>query len=131
MTIIGDLLAAGAQVLAHDPAAMPRAREELPAAWLASGALQFAEDPYSALDGVDALVLATEWKPFRSPDFEVMKSRMRGRLIIDGRNQYDPRQMRALGFDYCGVGRGAALAETRQATAWPARQTAENGPARV
>ncbi len=131
MTIIGDLLAAGAQVQAHDPAAMPRAREELPAAWLSSGALQFAEDPYAALDGVDALVLATEWKPFRSPDFEVMKSRMRGRLIIDGRNQYDPRQMRALGFDYCGVGRGAALAETRQATAWPARQIAENGPARV
>ncbi len=122
VTIIGDLLAAGARVVAHDPVAMPRAREELPAAWLVSGALQFAEDPYAALEGVDALVLATEWKPFRSPDFEAMKARMRGRLIIDGRNQYDPQQIRALGFEYCGVGRGAAFAQTPQATAWPVRQ---------
>lgn len=122
VTIIGDLLAAGARVVAHDPVAMPRAREELPAAWLVSGVLQFAEDPYTALEGVDALVLATEWKPFRSPDFEAMKARMRGRLIIDGRNQYDPQQMRALGFEYCGVGRGAAFAQTPQVSAWPARQ---------
>jgi UDPglucose 6-dehydrogenase len=129
LTIIGDLLAAGAQVLAYDPVAMPRAREELPAAWLVSGALQFAEDPYLALDGVDALVLATEWKPFRSPDFDAMKARMRGRLIVDGRNQYDPQQMRALGFEYCGVGRGAAFAQTPQVTAWPARQQTESGPA--
>ncbi len=129
IAIIGDLLAAGARVLAYDPVAMPRAREELPAAWLVSGALQFAEDPYQALDGVDALVLATEWKPFRSPDFEAMKARMHGRLIVDGRNQYDPQQMRALGFEYCGVGRGAAFEQTPQVTAWPTRLQAASGPA--
>ena len=124
ITIIGDLLAAGAKVIAYDPVAMPRAREELPAAWLVSGALQFADDPYLALDGADALILATEWKPFRSPDFAAIKARMRGRLIIDGRNQYDPQQMRALGFEYCGVGRGAAFAQVPEATAWPTRQQA-------
>jgi len=131
LTIIADLLAAGARVQAHDPVAMPRAREELPASWLVSGALQFAEDPYAALDGVDALVLATEWKPFRSPDFEAMKARMRGRMIIDGRNQYDPQQMRALGFEYCGVGRGGAFAQAPQVTAWPTRRRAETGSATV
>ncbi len=110
---------------------MPRAREELPAAWLVSGALQFAADPYAALDGVDALVLATEWKPFRSPDFDAMKARMRGRLIVDGRNQYDPPRMRALGFEYCGVGRGAALAQTPEMAAWPARQPVQTGPVAV
>lgn len=125
ITIIADLLAAGAKVVAHDPVAMPRAREQLPAAWLVTGALQFAEDPYLALEGVDALVLATEWKPYRAPDFEAMKARMRGRLVIDGRNQYDPQQMLALGFEYRGVGRGAALAQPPQVTAWPARQAAE------
>lgn len=131
VTIIGDLLAAGARVVAYDPVAMPRAREELPAAWLVSGVLQFSEDPYAALEGVDALVLATEWKPFRSPDFAAMKACMRGRLIIDGRNQYDPQQIRALGFEYCGVGRGAALAQTPQVTAWPARQPVQTGAVAV
>lgn len=129
ITIIADLLAAGAKVVAHDPVAMPRAREQLPAAWLVTGALQFAEDPYQALEGVDALVLATEWKPYRAPDFEAMKTRMRGRLIVDGRNQYDPQQMLALGFEYRGVGRGAALAQQPQTTAWPARQAAASGSA--
>ena len=131
IAIIGDLLAAGARVLAYDPVAMPRAREELPAAWLVSGALQFADDPYGALDGVDALVLATEWKPFRSPDFDAMKARMRGRLIVDGRNQYDPQQMRGLGFEYCGVGRGAAFAQVPEVTAGPVRCEEKAGAATV
>lgn len=108
LTIIDDLLAAGARVQAHDPVAMPRAYAELPRAWFDTGALTLAVDPYAALDGVDALILATEWKPFRAPDFTAVRARMRGRLIVDGRNQYDPAQLRALGFEYAGVGRGAA-----------------------
>lgn len=115
LTIIADLLAAGARVQAHDPVAMPRAYAELPREWFATGALTLAVDPYAALDGVDALILATEWKPFRAPDFTAVRARMRGRLIIDGRNQYDPAKMQALGFDYAGVGRGAA-ARLRQQT---------------
>ncbi|MGE0558611.1 MAG: UDP-glucose/GDP-mannose dehydrogenase family protein [Burkholderiales bacterium] len=114
ITIIADLLAAGARVQAHDPVAMPRAHAELPRQWFASGALTFAVDPYTALEGVDALVLATEWKPFRSPDFMAIRSRMKGRLIVDGRNQYDPELLCRLGFDHAGVGRGAASARLQQ-----------------
>jgi UDPglucose 6-dehydrogenase len=108
-TLIEHLLAAGAKVLAYDPAAMPRARAEWPAQWFESGDLQLVADPYAVMDGADALVLVTEWKPFRAPDFNSIKTRMRGNLIIDGRNQYDPVQLRKLGFDYCGVGRGAKV----------------------
>lgn len=119
--LIADLLSAGAQVVAHDPVAMPRARAEWPAQWFESGALQLAADPYAAADGVDALILVTEWKPFRSPDFSEIKARMRGNLIIDGRNQYEPRQLRAQGFDYRGVGRGADGPRLQEGVAWPVR----------
>lgn len=107
--LIEHLLAAGAKVLAHDPAAMPRARAEWPAQWFESGGLQLTDDPYAVMDGADALVLVTEWKPFRAPDFNSIRARMSGNLIIDGRNQYDPGQLRAQGFEYCGVGRGALV----------------------
>lgn len=118
-TLIADLLGAGAQVLAHDPVAMPRARAEWPAQWFESGALQLAMDPYAAAENVDALILVTEWKPFRAPDFGAIRTRMRGNLVIDGRNQYDPRQLRAQGFDYRGVGRGAETPQMQDGVAWP------------
>jgi len=108
LAIIADLIAAGAQLRAHDPVAMPRARREWPQAWFDTGALQLVDSPLAAVEGADALVLVTEWKPFRSPDFAAIAARMRGRLIVDGRNQYDPAQLAAMGFDYAGVGRGAA-----------------------
>ena len=111
VAIVRDLLAAGAQVQVHDPVAMPRAQAELSQDWFTSGKLRLMPDAYAALENADALVLATEWKPYRAPDFDAMKSRMRGHLIVDGRNQYDPKYMRALGFDYCGVGRGVAMAQ--------------------
>ena len=60
---------------------------------------------YDAVKGADALALVTEWKPFRNPDFSVMKKLMRTPIIFDGRNQYDPRQVRAAGFEYFGIGR--------------------------
>jgi len=107
--LIEHLLAAGARVLAYDPAAMPRARAEWPVQWFESGDLQLTADPYAVMEGADALVLVTEWKPFRAPDFNAIKAHMRGKLIIDGRNQYDPAQLRKLGFEYYGVGRGTTL----------------------
>ena len=58
-----------------------------------------------ALEGADALAINTEWSEFRNPDFEEMKRRMRSPVIFDGRNQYDPAQVRALGFEYFGIGR--------------------------
>lgn len=104
--LIGDILEAGGEVLAHDPVAMPRARSEWPDAWFAPGRLQLVADPYAAAEGADALVLVTEWKPYRSPDLAQLKARLRSPLIIDGRNQYDPQQLQDSGFEYCGVGRG-------------------------
>ncbi|MDP2396731.1 MAG: UDP-glucose/GDP-mannose dehydrogenase family protein [Burkholderiales bacterium] len=118
LAVISDLLTAGARVSAHDPVAMPRALREWPQQWFESGALQLAVNPLDAVEGADALVLMTEWKLFRAPDFGAIRRSMRGRLIVDGRNQYDPAQLRNLGFDYVGVGRGArdAMPETSAET---------------
>jgi UDPglucose 6-dehydrogenase len=73
--------------------------------------LQLAKHQYHALEDADALVLVTEWKPFRHPDFKAMKNLMRLPVIFDGRNQYEPQLMQLEGFDYWGIGRrGAAPA---------------------
>jgi UDPglucose 6-dehydrogenase len=96
---------AGVEVIAYDPAAMEVARRDLPEEWFASQQLTFVEQQMDALKDADALVLATEWKPFRFPSFDEVKKRMRGNFIIDGRNQYDPKQVKAAGFEYSGIGR--------------------------
>lgn len=103
--LIGQLLAAGAQVRAYDPVAMPAAQQMLPGEWFAQGGLCLAEHPYDALKGADAMVLVTEWKPFRHPDFGAIKRTLKTPVIFDGRNQYDPKQLRAEGFEYFGIGR--------------------------
>lgn len=105
IVLLHELIGAGARVVAHDPVAMPTARRELPAAWFASGQLRLADDQYEAIEGVDALALVTEWKPFRHPDFGRMRTLMRNPVIFDGRNQYDPKAMTETGFEYHGVGR--------------------------
>ncbi len=105
VALIERLLEAGAKVRAYDPVAMPNARKMLPAAWQQAGKLEFVEHPYDATRDADALALVTEWKPFRHPDFETMKKLMKTPVIFDGRNQYDPRQVRAAGFEYFGIGR--------------------------
>ncbi|MDX1900651.1 MAG: nucleotide sugar dehydrogenase, partial [Gammaproteobacteria bacterium] len=104
--LIQDLLAHGADVIAYDPVAMPVAEKHFPKEWFQSGRLTFAAHQYDALANVDALVLVTEWKPFCYPDISVMKKMMRQKIIFDGRNQYDPIQMRDAGFEYDGIGRG-------------------------
>ncbi len=105
MVLIHDLIARNAQVQAYDPVAMPVAREMFPAEWFQSGKLLLTEHQYDAVNQVDALVLVTEWKPFCYPDFNMMTKLMRRRLILDGRNQYDPQQIKAAGFEYYGIGR--------------------------
>lgn len=105
LVLIKQLLDAGAGVKAFDPVAVENARRALPARLLESGKLEFSSHQYDAVSGVDALALVTEWKPFRNPDFERMKSLMRALIIFDGRNQFDPAQVRALGFEYFGIGR--------------------------
>jgi UDPglucose 6-dehydrogenase len=105
VTLIRALIGAGAKVRAYDPVAMPASRQEFSAGWFSSGRLELAEDQYLALEGADALVLVTEWKPFRHPDFERIKKDLKQPVVFDGRNQYDPAQLRALGFEYSGIGR--------------------------
>ena len=101
LVVIRDLLQRGARVRAYDPVAMPEARRVLGD----SDSLSFCDDALDALQGADALVVVTEWKEFRSPNFDRMKSSMREAVIFDGRNILDSSAARAAGFDYTGIGR--------------------------
>ncbi|MBB5204346.1 UDPglucose 6-dehydrogenase [Inhella inkyongensis] len=102
LVIVRELLARGATVAAYDPVAMPEARRLLGSA----AGLRFGERAEDVLEGADALLLVTEWKEFRTPDFDAIKARLKQALVFDGRNQYDPALMRLLGFEYHGIGRG-------------------------
>ena len=81
-----------------------------PPSWLNGGALQLVADPYEAAEGVSAIVLATEWRLYRAPDWGQLKAVMRHPIIFDGRNQYDPALLDELGFAYFGIGRRNRLA---------------------
>lgn len=105
LVLLEYLLARNAEVLAYDPVAMPTAKHYLPEEWLKSGKLSFVEQQYDVLTNADALVLVTEWKPFCYPDLDLMKKLMRKPVIIDGRNQYNPKQLREAEFEYFGIGR--------------------------
>lgn len=101
--IIERLLALGAQVVAYDPQAMDQARVALgPRA-----GLSFVEQADAALTGADALVIATEWKEFRSPDFAHLAATLRERVVFDGRNLFEPAELQAAGLEYHAIGRGA------------------------
>ena len=69
--------------------------------------LRFVDHQADALQGADALLVITEWKEFRNPDFDLIKATIKQPLILDGRNLYEPALMQALGIDYVGIGRGA------------------------
>jgi UDPglucose 6-dehydrogenase len=94
LTLIADLLAAGAQVRAYDPVAKPEIE-----------GLVHAESATDALQGCDALAIVTEWAEFRAPDFPALKKSLGTPAIFDGRNLYDPAMVRSLGFEYFPVGR--------------------------
>jgi UDPglucose 6-dehydrogenase len=105
LVLLESLMARNARVQAYDPVAMAIAKTLLPQHWFTSGKLHLADHQYDALVDADALVLVTEWKPFCYPDFTVMKKLMRQHIVLDGRNQYDPKQMRDAQFEYYGIGR--------------------------
>jgi len=105
LVLLEELMKRNATIQAYDPVAMPAAKKMLPNEWFDKGQLSFAEHQYDALDAVDALVLVTEWKPFCYPDLTAMKKLMRQKVIFDGRNQYDPKQMVDAEFVYYGIGR--------------------------
>ena len=99
--VIEGLLARGASVTAFDPVAMPEARH----LYAGEPRVAFAEGAMQAADGADALAIVTEWKAFRSPDFDELKGRLANPVIFDGRNLYEPAVVRAHGFEYFAVGR--------------------------
>ena len=103
--LINALVAAGASVRAYDPVAMDEARKHFPADLFTDGRITLCDHQYDALADADAMVLVTEWKPFRQPDFNAIQKLLKQPVIIDGRNQYDPRALKAQGFDYSGIGR--------------------------
>jgi UDPglucose 6-dehydrogenase len=102
LVVIEGLLERGARVVVHDPEAMAAARTVF------GDRIRYADTNYDALHGAAALVIVTEWKQYRVPDFERMRELMDRPVIIDGRNLFDPGRMRELGFDYSGIGRTAA-----------------------
>ena len=99
LTLIEALLAHGATVVAHDPVAMPHARV------LLGDRVRFADTGYDALDGADALAIATDWNEYRHPDFARIRAALARPIVVDGRNLYSPDKMSALGFSYHSIGR--------------------------
>jgi UDPglucose 6-dehydrogenase len=100
--IAAELSRRGASLRAYDPVAMEeaaRVMKDIPR-------LSFAPSQTEALQGADALLIVTEWKEFRNPDFDHIKAALKAPLVFDGRNIYDPALMRSLGFEYHGIGRG-------------------------
>ncbi len=99
LTLIDELLAAGATVRAHDPVAEHEARRRL------GDRIAYADSNYNAANGADALIVVTDWNEYRHPDFRRIKEALKRPVLIDGRNLYDPQQMRSLGFIYDSIGR--------------------------
>jgi UDPglucose 6-dehydrogenase len=99
LTLIDSLLAEGVQLRVHDPEAMHNVRARY------GERLCYCQRPYDALEGADGLIIVTEWPEFRHPDFALMRCLLRQPVIFDGRNLYEPKTMKALGFTYYGIGR--------------------------
>lgn len=107
--LLGELIARGATVAVHDPVAMAEAKRvlalDLAVTLGAFERIRFCDNQTDALQDADALVIVTEWKTFRSPDFDQMKTLLKTPIVFDGRNLYEPAVMGELGFEYYGIGR--------------------------
>jgi UDPglucose 6-dehydrogenase len=114
LVIVRELARRGARIVAHDPQAIGSAG----AALADVAELEFAPAPMAALEGADALLVVTEWRAYRSPDFERMRATLRQPVVIDGRNLFDPDLARAAGIDYLPIGRTASTQP--QPLAWAA-----------
>jgi UDPglucose 6-dehydrogenase len=99
LTIIENLLAAGADVRAHDPEALKEARKFF------GDRISYSHNQYEILQGADALVIITDWNEYRTPDFDRIMSELNSPLLIDGRNLYKPERMKSAGFTYIPLGR--------------------------
>ena len=107
--VIAELVKRGASVVAHDPVAMPEAKHCLESDFKGNPEglkkVSMVDNPMAALDACDALVIVTEWKAFRSPDFDQVIQKLTRPIIFDGRNLYEPSAMQELGIEYYGIGR--------------------------
>jgi len=109
-TLIDELLEQGARVQAYDPVAMDEARRIYPDQTKgARPGLVLCKSTEAALEGADALAIVTEWQEFRSPDFDLIKAKLRQPVIVDGRNLYDPGYLARIGLTYYGIGRGKSI----------------------
>jgi UDPglucose 6-dehydrogenase len=99
LVLIEALLKAGVSVRVHDPEAMANVRD------IFGDRVVYCDRPYGAVEGADGLAIVTEWQEFRNPDFEVMRRLMRGQVIFDGRNLYEPKTVADYGFTYYAIGR--------------------------
>ena len=102
--MIEELLEAGATITAYDPEAMENVEAKV------GNKIKFADNAYDALHGADALIVVTEWSEFRSPDFKKIENYMNDKVVFDGRNLFEPEQMKELGFHYESIGREAIKA---------------------
>ncbi|MRR57205.1 MAG: UDP-glucose/GDP-mannose dehydrogenase family protein [Deltaproteobacteria bacterium] len=109
IVIINALLEAGAQVSAHDPVAIKEARK------IFGDRISYSSNEYEILRGADALLIVTEWNEYRNPDFERITELLNKPVIFDGRNLYDPRRMKFIGFDYFAIGRNGKNFTTERA----------------
>jgi len=100
--VLAELFQRGATVTAYDPVAMAEAQR----IFGDEPRLTYAENPMGALDNADALLIVTEWKEFRSPDFDRIKATLKSPVVLDGRNLYEPGLVQQFGLDYEGIGRG-------------------------
>ena len=105
LVLIDHLLKLGAKLQVHDPEAMANVRT------IYGDKLAYCNLPQEALDGADALAIVTEWAEFRTPDFDDLKARMRQPAIFDGRNLYNPRQMKSLGITYYCIGKTPIISQ--------------------
>jgi UDPglucose 6-dehydrogenase len=117
LEIIRKLLDAGASICAHDPAAIERAKLEMPP----HANLQYTDDPYAAADNADALLILTDWAEFSRLDLKKLRYTLRYPIVIDGRNLFDPWVMQDLGFTYLSVGRPSQHTSVESASTkrWP------------
>lgn len=100
LVLIEELLAAGATVVAHDPAAMHETQRRI------GDRIAYAKSNHEAATGADALVVVTDWNEYKFPDFARLKKELKQPIVVDGRNLYDPAKMKGLGFIYRSIGRG-------------------------
>ncbi|MBR9991056.1 MAG: UDP-glucose/GDP-mannose dehydrogenase family protein [Gemmatimonadetes bacterium] len=109
IVVIEGLLERGAEVTAHDPEALDVARGVF------GDRIRYVDNNYDALEDADALIIITEWKQYRQPDFERIRRLLRQPVVLDGRNLFNPRRMQELGFDYTSIGRPAVRSPRRAA----------------